>query len=210
MHAEKKIDKNMQRTKDVISEFFLNAEKNILLPVVVGFDIDENNNRIWVCSNDFSTGDFRVTAIDLISEEATVSFDKDHIKGAPKPFNTFFNDVVTDDFGNAYIINSYNNTIIKVSADLSNVRTFTTDFPNAPEGKSYTFNSIRITPDGKTLMVNFFTNTEESITGLFQINMSKEENIAIHFYSNEKINFNNASSNELSFINRKKIVGCYH
>ncbi len=173
---------SIQKTVNGVAQYFIPPGNSIFLPNVIGLTVDETNNRLWVCSNDLNSAFAgnpigRITAIDLTTQAELVSFDHTDIVGAVAPF---FNDVIVDAAGNAYLTNTLFPQIIKVEADLSAASILTNNFPAAPGGLGYSLNGIEDVGN-YLIVVSFAGDQTTQATGLFRVDKTTGEVVTINW-----------------------------
>lgn len=169
---------SIQVTRKGKSSYFVEPGKSEFLPNVVGMAIDEQRHRLWVCSNDatgFMQGkpSARISAVDLKTGEVLASFDHNQVTGVNGVFLPLFNDVITDDEGNAYITSSGSAHIVEVSSDLSGASILTDLFPAHEAG--YWLNGIEVTEDNRYLMVVSSRLQQGQKAGLYRIETNSGE-----------------------------------
>lgn len=195
---------SIQKTIGQTSEYLVNIGDSIFLPNVVGMTVDETNDRLWVCSVDFSgvlsgNPSAKITVVDLTTGNELASFDHTEIN-APAGFFPLFNDVILDASGNAYVSNTGTTAIIKVASDLSGASVFTTDFPVAPANFSYSLNGIDITSDGQYLIVPSIGGNPGALIDLFRVNIATGKATAIDWTESETTGFSTFGGDGVAFV----------
>lgn len=203
-------DGSMQVTIDGKSAYLVEPGSEILLTNVLGSSIDEKNDRIWICSNDFSmtfkgTPKARVSVLHLSDGTLIKQFDETDLMSMQGVY-PFVNDVILDLSGNAYISNSASNTIFKVSADLKTVQVLAHKFPEPPAGKKYSLNGIEISPDQHFLFSNSFVMTEQDAAALFRINISSGEVALIDYEEQGTTDFSRFGGDGLLMLNKNTLL----
>ena len=203
-------DGSMQLTANGKSGYFIKPGQDVLLTNVLGSAVDEENNRIWVCSNDFSktfngTPTARVSVLSLRDGSVIKQFSEAEMASAEGVY-PFVNDVVLDKSGNAYISNSASNTIFKVSGDLSGIQVLANKFPEPPAGKKYSLNGIEVSEDQKYLFSNSFVMTDQDAAALFRIDIKTGEVSLIHFEEKGTTDFSSTGGDGLLMLDKNTLL----
>lgn len=201
-------DGSMQLTSEGKSRYFVEPGSGILLTNVLGSAIDEKNNRIWVCSNDFSktfsgTPTARVSVLNLADGSLIKQFDETDLASEEGVY-PFVNDVILDKSGNAYVANSASNNIFKISSNLESVQVLANKFPEPPADKKYSLNGIEISHDQKFLFSNSFVMTEADAAALFRINIATGEVSLIDFEEVGTTDFSRTGGDGLLMLDKDK------
>jgi hypothetical protein len=204
-------DGSMQVTTDGKSKYFIQPGSGILLPNVLGSKVDEKNNRIWVCSNDFSksfsgTPTARVSVLNISNGTLVKQFDEKAMAGSTEGVFAFVNDIILDKSGNAYVSNSGSNTVFKISADCKEVKVLAKNFPAPPTGKKYSLNGIEISQDGKYLITNTFIMGEADAAALFRIDIQTGEVKLIDFTEQGTTDFSKTAGDGLLMLDKSTLL----
>lgn len=146
------VSKSIQVLKNEKAEYLISPE-SVITKNVIGLAIDEERNRLWVCTSDFE-GMIQGAAPE--NPEVIVINIKD--KKIEKSFTYqgggFFNDIVIDNSGNAYITNSLTASVHKVDHELKELSTLfqKPEINVVPNG--FNLNGIEITPNEKYLILS--------------------------------------------------------
>lgn len=112
-----------------------------------GLKVDDKLNRLWVCSGN-------TIYVYNLSNKALVA--KISTSSLGKYDNSFLNDLVLDESGNAYITDSFTPNIFYVDSKTLKMKVFTTfNIPNygVHQNIPFNMNGIVMTPDHKGLIV---------------------------------------------------------
>ena len=203
-------DGSLQVTSNGTSRYLVAPRSGILLTNVLGSAVDAKNNRIWVCSNDFSkTFDgiptARVSVLDLSNGQLIKQFDETDLASEEGVY-PFVNDVVLGRAGNAYVSNSASNNIFKISFELERVEVLASKFPEAPAGKKYSLNGIEVSHDQQFLISNSFVMTEEDAAALFRINIATGEVSLIEFEESGTTDFSRSGGDGLLMLDKNTLL----
>lgn len=199
----------IQLTENGISNYFLNPLSSDVSINVLGTTIDKKNNRLWVCSNDinafFSNKELHpmISVFDLSSKSLIKKFTANDI---PNNISPFLNDVILDNDGNAYISNTADNAIVRISSDLQNLIVWN-NFPLAPKDRYYILNGIEVTKNQKNLIVSTYKSSDEkSMATLFKVNTENGSITEIKCSSNEE-SFAASGIDGIVFIDEFSLIG---
>lgn len=173
-------DGSIQRidSRNRVSYFSKPGENGMV--IAVGFAIDKKNNRLWVANFNFQTAsgkpgsNFKV--YDYNSGKLLKTIPERFIEGA------FFNEVVLDEKGNAYVSNTFGPNLYTARFESAEATVFVTNdlLKNPSPDQPFGLNGLTITPDNKYLIASVMNRTVKGGGRLVRIDLSNKEVRDIH------------------------------
>jgi WD40 repeat protein len=153
--------------------------------IAVGFAIDKKNNRLWVANFNFKTvsgnpgSQFKV--FDYTTGKLLKTIPEKFIEGA------FFNEVILDEKGNAYVSNTFGPNLYAASFESTDANVFVTNelLKNPSPEQPFGLNGLTITPDYKYLIASVMNRTIKGGGRLVKVDIITKEVTPIKLKNDE-------------------------
>lgn len=160
-------------SKNNVSYFSKPGENGMV--IAVGFALDKKNNRLWVANFNFKTASGNPGSQFKVFDYTTGKL----LKTIPEKFieGAFFNEVVLDEKGNAYVSNTFGPSLYTASFEASDATVFVTNslLKNPSPDQPFGLNGLTITPDNKYLIASVMNRTIKGGGTLVRVNIATRE-----------------------------------
>jgi hypothetical protein len=143
--------------------------------IAVGFALDTKNNRLWVANFNFKTASGNPGSQFKVFDYTTGKL----LKTIPEKFieGAFFNEVVLDANGNAYVSNTFGPSLYTASFESTDATVFVTNelLKNPAPNQPFGLNGLTITPDNKYLIASVMNRTIKGGGRLVRVSIATKE-----------------------------------
>ncbi len=143
--------------------------------IAVGFALDKKNNRLWVANFNFKTESGKPGSQFKVFDYTTGKL----LKTIPEKFieAAFFNEVILDDNGNAYVSNTFGPNLYTATFESTDATVFVTNdlLKNPSPDQPFGLNGLTITPDKKYLIASVMNRTIKGGGTLVRVNIATKE-----------------------------------
>lgn len=157
-------------SKNNVSYFSKPGENGMV--IAVGFALDTKNNRLWVANFNFKTESGKPGSQFKVFNYATGKL----LKTIPEKFieGAFFNEVILDEKGNAYVSNTFGPNLYTASFKSTDATVFATNdlLKNPSPDQPFGLNGLTITPDKKYLIASVMNRTIKGGGTLVRVNLA--------------------------------------
>ncbi len=170
-------------SKNNVSYFSKPGENGMV--IAVGFALDKKNNRLWVANFNFKTASGNPGSQFKVFDYTTGKL----LKTIPEKFieGAFFNEVILDVSGNAYVSNTFGPNLYTTSFESTDATVFVADnlLKNPSPDQPFGLNGLTITPDNKYLIASVMNRTIKGGGTLVKVNIATKEVIPIKLKDDE-------------------------